>query len=274
MENFINTLSAVSTEYVALCDGDDYWTDNNKLQKQVDFLDKHKDYSICFHKTRIFFEDGSRPDLIYPEAFKRTSAFNDLVKESYIPANTVVYRWCFNKKKQLKDIFPKDIVPGDYFVHLLHAEKGKIGFINEVMSSYRRHDKGMWWLTSQVNRQDDFTLKYGAQYVNFFTSVEKHFGLSDDTYKMQKEYITNNIIRCYIENNLFDKLFDFKVNNEDLFNKCINSFNYRNPIYETLSKPKRLLYLLAVNPKMVREKAKKRLVMAKDYLKQKVIKNK
>ena len=54
MENFIHTLAQIKdTEYVALCDGDDFWTDENKLQKQIDFLDNNKDFTICFHKARL-----------------------------------------------------------------------------------------------------------------------------------------------------------------------------------------------------------------------------
>ena len=53
MKNFIETLNLVHSQYVALCDGDDYWTDPNKLQKQVDFLEKNSKYTVVFHQTKI-----------------------------------------------------------------------------------------------------------------------------------------------------------------------------------------------------------------------------
>lgn len=258
MDNFINTLSLAETEYVALCDGDDYWTDSEKLQKQVDFLDHHKDYSVCFHKTNIFFEDKSKPEEIYPKDFKETSTLDDLLKESFIPANTVVYRWRFNKKENLKDIFPQNIVPGDYYIHLLHAEKGKIGFINEVMSCYRRHAGGMWWLTSQINGQDEFNLKYGSKYISFFENVEQHFNLSPDTFDSQKSYLAHNTIRCYLSKNNFQALVDFKKAHNDLYEKHINDFNYLSS-YQEFSKFKKAIYLMLTDNKLFKHKIKEKI---------------
>src|SRR5215813_14592957 len=57
----IQVLRLNTAEYVALLDGDDYWTDPNKLQKQVDFLRHHQECSFCFHNAEMFFEDGSEP---------------------------------------------------------------------------------------------------------------------------------------------------------------------------------------------------------------------
>jgi len=51
--NFISMLQAAKGKYIAYLEGDDYWTDNRKLQKQVDFSERHPDYSICFHQVRL-----------------------------------------------------------------------------------------------------------------------------------------------------------------------------------------------------------------------------
>src|ERR1700743_1461118 len=65
MNNSLDVYDHAKTEYVAICDGDDYWTDKNKLQRQVDFLDRNQNFSICFHPTKIVFENGHKP-IIYP----------------------------------------------------------------------------------------------------------------------------------------------------------------------------------------------------------------
>ena len=57
---FDQTLQVSRGEYVALLDGDDYWTSPHKLRKQVDFLDSHPECSMCFHNAQVFYEDGSR----------------------------------------------------------------------------------------------------------------------------------------------------------------------------------------------------------------------
>lgn len=49
--------SRVRGEYVAYCEGDDYWTDKKKLQKQVDFMESHPDYSICWHRVQLWYRD-------------------------------------------------------------------------------------------------------------------------------------------------------------------------------------------------------------------------
>ena len=145
MDNFINTLNEVHTEYVALCDGDDFWTDPNKLQMQVDFLDNNKDYYLCFHKVKIFYEDGSKRAVFHPINMKKKLCFKDLCSDNFIPANSVVYRWIYKEKDSLIKDFPKNIIPGDYYVHLMHAFKGKIYYMPKQMSCYRKNVQGMWW---------------------------------------------------------------------------------------------------------------------------------
>lgn len=199
MENFIQTLNSVHTKYVALCDGDDFWTDNSKLQKQVDFLEKHQEYSIAFHKTLIFYDDGSDSESsTHPNNIKTDLDLNDLIKENFIPANSVVYRWKYLKKDSLLKEFPKNIVPGDYFLHLVHAKCGKIHFINKVMSNYRRQPGGMWYLTSKNGDDTAFHLKYGEKYLRFYRSVEKLLDLSEGTFKINKDWLIQRTILAYL----------------------------------------------------------------------------
>lgn len=185
-ENFLDIAKRVNSEYVAICEGDDFWTNENKLQKQVDFLDTNLDHSLCFHSVKVFYENGEMPPYIFPEEHiqihPNVTSLNivDLLTVNFIQTNSVMYRWIFNDKYPFHDVFPRNIQPGDYFMHLLHAQRGRIGFIREVMASYRRHPEGLWW-NSTTNTEQHF-VNYGVKELRFYMECEKVF----PEYKMVK----------------------------------------------------------------------------------------
>lgn len=175
-QNVIDVANKCSGEYVAVCDGDDYWIDENKLQKQVDFMDTHTELAMCFHPVIIKYEDSSQKDTIFPKPrhrfYKNTLDINDLLKYNFIQTNSVVYRWVFNNNS-LENVLPKSILPVDYYLHLSHASKGKIGFLPDVMAVYRRHSNGIW---HGVNSSDKWFLHYGMEHLRFYDAIEKDFG--------------------------------------------------------------------------------------------------
>ena len=167
----------IQGEYVALCEGDDYWTDPLKLQKQVDFLDAHPDYSICFHPVLVHWEDNSVPDTYYPtrKQLKKIKKLNlkNLLKQNFIQTNSVVYRWRFHNESA--DLIPTGILPGDWFLHLIHAQVGKIGFLPEVMATYRRHSNGIW---TGAGMEDTWFIRCGMHYIKFNEIVASKFHVS------------------------------------------------------------------------------------------------
>lgn len=183
-ENYIGTLSMAKSKYLIVCEGDDYFTDPLKLQKQVDFLDCNPDFSICFHPVRIFYEDGSVPDSIYPMEPKPSKfqvfTMDHLLQVNIIQTNSALYRWRFNGEESIRDVFSLDIIPGDYFLHLLHAQKGKIGMLNEVMADYRRHSGGIWW--GSTTNAEPLHLKHGVKEVKFYLELEKRIPESHKTH--------------------------------------------------------------------------------------------
>ena len=160
-------------KYVAMCEGDDYWTDPLKLQKQVDWLDAHPESSICFHPVVVHFEDGSRKDSIYPSDKDCPGGymFGELLRHNFIQTNSVVFRW---KLKGHEGDVPTDIAPRDWFTNLLHAEKGPIGFVPEAMGVYRRHPGGVWW--NSADAPDAFYLRNGFRHLAFYKAVKNRFG--------------------------------------------------------------------------------------------------
>jgi hypothetical protein len=101
----------------------------------------------------VFFEDKSKKDKIFPSPRKRFNKtvldFDDLLLTNFMQTNSVMYRWRF-QQENFADVFPANILPCIIFLHLLHAQTGKIGFLKDVMADYRRHPGGIWWESSKI----------------------------------------------------------------------------------------------------------------------------
>lgn len=121
-------------KYVAMLEGDDYWTDPHKLQKQVDFLEANPDYVLSFHKVKILKPDGSLvPDFItkVPEHYENQEALARL--GNYIHTPSVLFR---NVIEELPKEFLLSPI-GDYFLYMLLAEHGKLKYLEDEMAVYR-----------------------------------------------------------------------------------------------------------------------------------------
>jgi len=90
--NFVRTLQACRGQYIAMLEGDDYWTDPLKLQKQVDFLDNHPECAICFHNVEVLAEDSQENHLFFRRELKPIYTFDDLVRGSFFPTGSTVFR--------------------------------------------------------------------------------------------------------------------------------------------------------------------------------------
>lgn len=174
--NFFRTCRRCRGKYVAFCEGDDYWTDPYKLQKQVDFMEANPDCTICFHPVVTHWEDGSLPDCEYPMNASRFLLYpptlRELLRANYIQTNSVLYRW--NVDGRLFDDFPLRELPGDWMLNLLHAQHGRIGFLPDNMAVYRRHAGGLW---TGAWKDEKWFARLGLRNALFYASVQKRFGV-------------------------------------------------------------------------------------------------
>ncbi len=150
VRNHARTYQACLGQYVAVLDGDDYWTTRDKLQKTVAFLDNHPDHTICFHSATLVWEDGSQESSVFrPPGGKDTYTLEDLLEENFIASCAVVYRrgvvgtlpsWYFTMPVE------------DWPQHILHAQQGKIGYVDEPMGAYRQHADSVYSKRSQIDK--------------------------------------------------------------------------------------------------------------------------
>lgn len=146
MANFIRTLSACGGKYIAFCEGDDYWTDPYKLQKQVDFLEANPEYALCFHKIKILLKSGKLIDDFITKVPKNTTTIKDLAKHgNYIHTPSVVLKNDFTCPSWFLNC-----PIGDYPLYFISVGDKKIKHLDETMAVYRF---GVGMLTSKPSHQ-------------------------------------------------------------------------------------------------------------------------
>lgn len=140
--NFISTFAMCRGQYVAMLEGDDFWTCPEKLQRQVAALDAHPEWAICFHAANCCYEAGMHGPAIYPVDWsKPVATIADLFEANFMATASVVFR--NHLFPELPSWFSRILI-GDWPLHLLNAAHGDIGFLPEVMSVYRIHRSGVW----------------------------------------------------------------------------------------------------------------------------------
>jgi glycosyltransferase involved in cell wall biosynthesis len=144
-------IEAARGQYVALLDGDDYWISPDKLQKQATFLDRHPECTICFHNARVTHEDRTQPDWNWTAPnHPAVTTLDDLWLGNYIATCSTMFRRgaIGSIPAWYESFFPIT----DWPLHLLNAERGHIGYINEVLGVYRYHAGGCYSVLTQPEK--------------------------------------------------------------------------------------------------------------------------
>lgn len=151
--NFFDILSNCRGKYIALLDGDDYWTDENKLQKQVDFLESHSDYTICWTGYKAL-EEGILLDPVWRDTTKDRSMWDIDFNNFSSPYCTMTLTTMFSKKciddlsfKLSNFSFFKD---NSLYFQCLSKGKGK--FLNFNSAIYRLHQNSVYAMQPEYTK--------------------------------------------------------------------------------------------------------------------------
>jgi glycosyltransferase involved in cell wall biosynthesis len=135
INNYMRTIAECNGKYIAICDGDDYWIDDYKLQKQVDFLEQNPDYSIVYTALQRLFPNGEIKEYNY-HLNKRVLNFDDLIFDNFIHSVTALFKNIQNIE-EVPSWFIK-FPFGDWQTYLwVIKDGGKIHFLDDISSVYR-----------------------------------------------------------------------------------------------------------------------------------------
>lgn len=180
------------TKYYAICEGDDYWTDPYKLQKQVDFMEQHPDFVACFHNARVQYKDHT--SLFNGLEENHFPSTEDIIKRQwFIATPTLLYRNIVQKPE-----WSRGVVNGDYLLELLLAKEGRFCYMDDVMAVYRKHGEGM---SSRLNKnQVDMVDKL----IDLLEKMKVHYGgehavAFDESIRNYQEIRANYAKEAYYE---------------------------------------------------------------------------
>jgi len=169
MPNFIFALEQCKGKYIALCEGDDYWTDPCKLQKQIDFLEANQEYVACFHNADVVENGTKMNDYCYIQEDCKIDAKEIIMKGGGIfPTASLVYK----NVVELPD-FVVSTKAGDTALAFTLLKAGDFYYMNQKMCNYRKHSGGSYTSIQQDKSKKLLDIKSNLVLLNNFRKYHK-----------------------------------------------------------------------------------------------------
>ena len=187
-------------KYIAVCEGDDYWTDPMKLQKQVEFLEEHMDYSMCFHRAKILLEGRHGVGLNCFDINDREYTATELFEEWKVATASIV---CRRDALKYEIKGESRILNGDIFLVEKCAHIGKVRGMSFVASVYRVNDNGMTY--SKILH--DIRIE---KYPQHFECIKDNFPLINSSV-VEKEIVQSYYNRALATTDDSKRMADFNI---------------------------------------------------------------
>ncbi len=219
--NWKRVLFECRGKYVAMCEGDDYWCDPSKLQKQVDFLesDINEDFVLCFHDSKVVDENNNvLNDPNEETTVSKSLTSYDLMTINNPPTQTVMFRRkYFDLEKKIFKTIPSNFITCDAVLCFLLGKHGGGCFMPQVKNSaYRVHSLSTWSALSQINMDlrlfslYSFLQPIETEYREYFLARRKSFSAKIAINALRDRQIKIFLKYYFISNWLFLKTKDFK----------------------------------------------------------------
>lgn len=199
LSNSNRLFDGLQSEYFAFLDGDDYWVGKDRLQKQVDFLDSHPEYSICAGNTQYLKNGVLAEELVNKNLLGKTYTFEDYIngKIPFFHTSALLLRnkifingipSCF---KEVLGTFEECALRGEDFRRILHLEQGKLYALEDTVSIYRIHKNGLWQGSTNTRKILETAICWNF-YAKYFK--DKYGGFFTDEAKKSYQHLIDHLI--------------------------------------------------------------------------------
>lgn len=190
--NFIETIGACSGKYIAMLEGDDYWTTPYKLQEQINFMERYPGCSISFHNVTVY--DETKHEVIgemRSNIVKELLELEDILVNNYLHTSSAVFK---------NGLFENDfqwlssVMNLDTTIYILCALQGQIGYIDKTMGRYRIHSGGIWSQLNNVRKFQELIKTYGLINTKLAYRYDKTLGpfINSLTFSLAQAYENSN----------------------------------------------------------------------------------
>ena len=239
-------------KYIALCEGDDFWIDSNKLQIQTDFLESHPDYVMTVHNSIRYIENDKRIEQVNDYVGDVTVNSWDIIirKKGAFSTASMMYRAEYQKYDD--DLFSRCDI-GDWTRQLYLFTKGKVYYHSRIMSVYRYMTEGSW--TKRTHGDSGFLSAHIVKMWRFFDEYNLYTNRVYEHFLSWQKAMYSSLLADrlkesgktldYLENNeLCGKLPDEMIKEvEDIFHNGLDAHYYGDEFYVFASSQKRVWLL-------------------------------
>lgn len=215
-----------NSKYIAFCEGDDYWIDTHKLQRQVNFMDTHPDYTLFFHNAIVRYENHDYPDKIM-RAFE-TGDYNTrgIFEKWHLPLASVLCKREIMDEPLLVEL--NKVFEGGFCFFITATKTGKVYGLSECLSVYRKNVGGV---SNLMSEWEILKRHYGYARLTEDASVLEY--VDDEAFRRLIKYMPRYLLRNEGGKKMADAV---KHNNKKVFYKALLLYPFLLPgiIYDKL----------------------------------------